>query len=246
VVHGDHFWHAFLSGPLRPAPHEFGFKFRVTPLGWSHTSEEALLRRPIGGAWALLALIIERPAMTEAALSHSSGMTLLTSLLQYLTLARSPHKVFVARAATTVCMHLLATGEGRQRLQRSHAASLFPPLVLVVDKLHASSTASVWGCGAVLHAVVDLLCVVRPLDLAVDPADLWGALELSGHDAHWFMISIFRAHALASCLWQQRTLPSPHLVSRAYRLLDDMEVLRWCLKQPEICLKLTKQVRITF
>jgi hypothetical protein len=246
VVRGDHFWHGFLSGPLRPKPHEFGFKFRVTPLGWAHASEEALLRRPIGGAWTLLALLIENPIMAKAALVTSqSGMILLTSLLQYLTLARSPHKAFIARAVTAHCMQLMATDKGRQKLQQSHATSLFPSLVLMVDKLHQSSTASPWGYGAVLHAVVDLLCAVRPLDFDVDPSDIWGALELSGHDSHWFMIGLFRAHALASCLWQQRALPSPNLVLRAYRLLDDLEVLRWCLKQPEICLKLTKQVLAT-
>lgn len=238
VVPGDQFWYSFLSGPLRKKPYEFGFKFRVIPLAWNYVNEEQVLGQPLG--WRLLDLVADSSLIAQQFLSRPSRMDLLEAIQRYLMIARSPHKVFVTRSATQMVVHLRKAGTNGKF---SEVKRNFEPLIPLMDKLHNSNIVSGWGCSAYLHALMDLVRILS-LDY-LDESDeyIWGEVNIYGHSSDWYFVDILRAEQLAQAIWTEQKLPHEKVVLRAYEQLSDLEILRWCIKQPELCLKLQKQVK---
>lgn len=182
--------------------------------------------------WPLLVLLSDSPSLADTLLSHSLAMDLLQSMLRYLTVCRSPCKVLVTRALTSLCV----------RVRNPLSAGLFEILLRVMEQLYESNTASGWGSSPFLCALVDLIRQ-RPTQFKLSDADLWSIDSVDNRPASWFFLTVLRAESLSKALLHSSRLPHVRVFERAMHDLSDVEVLRWCLKQPELCLKLHKQVR---
>ena len=229
VVPGNYFYYQFISGSLRQKPYEFGFRFRVRPIGVVYKDETALLSHSLG--WPVLVMMADSPQLLDTLLSFHGCSDLIQSLLRYLTVCRSPCKVLVTRALTALCV----------RIRQPMPSGMFEILLRVMEQLYESNTASGWGSSPFLMSLVDLIRV-RPT-FRLSESDLWSVESIDNRPAGWFFLTVLRAESLSKSLYHSTRLPHIRLVERAYHELSDMEVLRWCLKQPELCLKLHKQTR---
>ena len=226
VVAGNHFYYHFTSGGLRAKPYEFGFRFRVRPIGSVHKDENALLLSSLG--WPVLAMFADSSQLLDTLLSFHMCTDLIQSMLRYLTVCRSPCKVLVTRALTALCV----------RVKQPMPAAMFEILLRVMEQLYESNTASGWGSSPFLMALVDLMRV-RPTFKLTD-SELWSVDSIDGRPPGWFFLTVLRAESLSRSLLHSARLPNVRLVERAFHEMSDLEVLRWCLKQPELCLKLHK------
>ena len=229
VVAGNHFFYHFTSGGLRQKPYEFGFRFRVRPIGMGYKDETALLSQPLG--WPVLAMIADSPQLLDTLLSFHVCNELIQAMLRYLTVCRSPCKVMVTRALTALCV----------RVKQPMPAAMFEILLRVMEQMYESNTASGWGSSPFLMALVDLMRV-RPTFRLTD-SELWSVDTIDARPPGWFFLTVLRAESLSRSLYTSTRLPNLKLVERAFHEMSDIEVLRWCLKQPELCLKLHKQSR---
>ena len=231
VVPGSRFSYHFTSGGLRQKPYEFGFRFRVRPIGWAHRDENGLLLACLG--WPVLCMFADSPQLLDTLLSFHACSDLIQAMLRYLTVCRSPCKVLVTRALTALCV----------RVKQPMPAAMFEILLRVMEQLYESNTASGWGSSPFLMALVDLMRV-RPTFKLTD-SELWSVDSIDGRPPGWFFLTVLRAESLSRSLLHNTRLPNVRLVERAFHEMSDMEVLRWCLKQPELCLKLHKGQRAT-
>ena len=222
VVPGNHFFYQFISGSLRQKPYEFGFRFRVRPIGLVYKDETALLSHSLG--WPVLVMMADSSQLLDTLLSFHGCSDLIQSLLRYLTVCRSPCKVLVTRALTALCV----------RIRQPMPSGMFEILLRVMEQLYESNTASGWGSSPFLMSLVDLIRV-RPT-FRLSESDLWSVESIDNRPAGWFFLTVLRAESLSKSLYHSSRLPHIRLVERAFHELSDMEVLRWCLKQPELCL----------
>jgi len=269
VFAGDEFWMVHFSGTLRKNPTEFGIRMRVTPLGWQsqNMDENKLTRIPLG--WSLLSTLCEEPAIAEKVLLLPLGLQLLLALARYLAQCRSPHKVYICRCLTKLITALRAMMYDRgsshkvelRRVQAHTVAKQFAysgrdafhDVLTVMDELYKANAALAWGFSPFLHALVDLVRVARrtfpgfhgagsEVESERDARNPWlydTMFERKASD--WYFADLLRAESLAQSMLLSAPLPSVHVLERAYKEISDLEVLRWCLKQPEICLKLQYQ-----
>lgn len=182
--------------------------------------------------WPLLLLLTDSAALIDLILSHHLSLELLQSLLRYLTVCRSPCKVLATRALTALCV----------RVKTPLPASMFEILLRVMEQLYESNTASGWGNSPFLIALVDL-ARMRPHAFKLTDADLFTIDSMDNRPANWFFLAVVRAESISKAICSSRRLPHIRCVERAYAEMADAEILRWCLKQPELCLKLHKQTR---
>jgi len=283
LVPGERFYYKFDSGALRQKPYEFGFRFRVRPLGFRMPTEAAALAptspalasamqlglpvpsappllaggavqslsvgpsnpTPISGApvvkpyafsfslgWPLLVMLTDSPLLIDRVLCHALALDTLQALLKYLTVCRSPCKVLVTRALSALCVRVRQSGPQQGN---------YEILLRVMEQLYESNTASGWGSSPFLCALVDL-ARVRPQPFKLG-GEVWGVDTLDGRPANWFFLAVLRAEELGRAVLQSKRLPHVRVAERAQAELSDLEILRWSLKQPELCLKLHKQVR---
>ena len=229
VIPGNHFHYQFSSGSLRQKPYEFGFRFRVRPLALQHKDETALLQHSLG--WPVMAMVADSPQLLDTLLSFHVCSELIAAMLRYLTVCRSPCKVMVTRALTALCV----------RVKQPMPGAMFEILLRVMEQLYDSNTASGWGSSPFLMSLVDLMRV-RPT-FKLSDAELWSVDAIDGRPPAWFFLTALRAESLSRAVFASARLPNVKLVERAFHEMSDTEVLRWCLKQPELCLKLHKQTR---
>jgi len=244
IVPGHELWYSFVSGPMRRQPYEFGFKMRVVPLEMEAstssvrgTGEEGLLDQPIFGGWDFLARICEHPEILDLVAAHASGSQLMRHLLRYLTVARAPHKLFVTRVATLMAASL------KNFVSLSAFKQWWDLLLSVMDQLLEGNLSAGWGCSPFLQALVDLVRVARPLMPQLDEHKIWSAEGIANRPSGWFFLDILRTEALSAMLLHSRPLSSPLILEQAMTDMSNMSLLRWCLKQPELCLKLHVQNR---
>ena len=81
----------FGSGQMRSSKQEFGFAFRVHPIGYRYEDEREMLRAPLG--WPLLSLLCSQDKVTvnhkaqsliSCSLNHARAPELIRSLMRYL------------------------------------------------------------------------------------------------------------------------------------------------------------------
>jgi hypothetical protein len=233
IISGNTFTYQFISGSLRQKPYEFGFRFRVRPIGFVYKDENQLLSHSLG--WNLLVLLTDSVNIIDYIISiqnNKFGFSLVETMLRYLTVCRSPCKVMVTRALTAICNRVKPN---------TMSNTSFEILLRVMEQLYESNTASGWGSSPFLMSLVDLIRC-RPTFKYPD-AELWSIDSIDNRPPSWFFLTVLRAESLSRSILQSSRLPSIKLVERAYIDLSDIEILRWCLKQPELCLKLHKQTR---
>ncbi len=78
-------------------------------------------------------------------------------------------------------------------------------------------------------------------DLPRDRSEHRDFTTYRGLGSGWFFYNILRIESLGSSLLSSKTLPSQKITDYAFAAASDIEILRWCIKQPELCLKLDRQ-----
>jgi len=182
--------------------------------------------------WPLLLLLTDSPTLIDQLLSHPLALDLIQSFLRYLTVCRSPNKVLACRALTSLCV----------RMPTPLAGGMFEILLRVMEQLYDSNTQSGWGSSPFLMALVELIRQ-RPISFRLSDSDVWSVQSIDGRPASWFFLAVLRAESLSRSLLTSTRLPHQRVMERALNECGDLDILRWCLKQPELCLKLHKQVK---
>lgn len=261
IAPGDIFKIEYYSGPHRQHPNEYGFRVRVVPCGTYSPDTLPFLD------WPLIALLTEDPYLADAVLVHDMSLNVISDLLAYLTMARAPYKVFVCRATTRLLLRLgsilyesdpqtplgLRNKRRAQLVAESLHADSFHDLISVVNEIWRSNNAYGWGYSP-LFCILDLLRVamnvvpaVLPLSAPIalprppPPIDPWGTKELFDHQHEWYFLEMLRTEVLCKSIIRGEPLPSRAVLKRAFSDMSDKEILRWLLRQPEICLRIQAQ-----
>lgn len=179
----------------------------------------------------LLSLLTDSAGVIDSLLAHQSGNELIQFMLKYLTCCRSPCKMLVTRGLTQLCLRVRTTMPGGS----------FEMLLRVMEQLYESNSASGWGSSPFLMALMDVIRC-RPT-FKLSDSEAWNVESIDNRHSSWFFLNVLRTESLSRAIYNSQRLPSRRPVDKAFHELSDIEILRWNLKQPELCLKLQKQRR---